>query len=111
MSTGFTYGQKLGEKGWETADEIVRFAERDFNARGIVDFDVDVEIIGDETTAVDGDSRLYEIKGVDREYSNTVGVSMVGDEGLKLDSYSPCDEVFHGYGESLGRVISTSPVD
>jgi len=111
MSTGFTYGQELSERGWESAHEILELAVRDFNTRGPVNFDIEIEMIGDETTAVDGSSRLYEIQGVDRDYDNTVEVRMMDDEGLKLDSYSPCDDVFHEYGESLGRVMTTSPAD
>lgn len=113
MSTGFTYGQELAEKGWESAHEILELAVIDFNNRSPVDFDVEIELIGDEETAVDGESRLYELQGVDTDYDNTVEVKMMDevDEGLKLDSYSPCDDVFHEYGESLGRVMSTSPAD
>lgn len=111
MATGYTYGQELSESGWEKAHEILGLAVRDFNNRGPVDFDINLEMIGDETTAVDGESRLYEIEGVGEDYENTIEVEMVEDEGLKLDSYSPCDRVFHEYGESLGRVMTTSPAD
>lgn len=111
MSTGFTYGQEMSERGWGSAHEILELAVRDFNTRSPVDFDIEIELIGDETTAVEGSSRLYEIQGVETDYDTTVEVKMVDDEGLKLDSYSPCDDVFHEYGESVGRVMTISPAD
>lgn len=101
-----TYGQKLERGGWETVDEILRLAEQDFNERDPVGFEIDLELIGDESTAVEGDSRLYEIQGVYEDYDNTVEVSRVGDDKLKISSYSLCDNVFHEYGKSLGSVMS-----
>ena len=111
MATGFTYGQALSQKGWEKAHEILELAVQDFNTRDPVDYEIELELIGDETTAVNGESRLYEINGVETDYENTIEVQMVSDEGLKVDSYSICDRTFHEYGESLGRVMTTSPAD
>lgn len=110
MSTGFTYGQKLDYSGWEAVDEVLNLAERDFNARDPVGFRINIELIGDETTSEEN-SRLYEIQGVEENYDNTIEVSSLGGECLKFDSYSPCDAVFHEYGESIGRVMRTSPRD
>lgn len=110
MSTGFTYGQQLDYSDWEEVDRILNLAERDFNARDPAGFQINLELVADETTS-EGDTRLYEIQGVEEDYDNTMEVSRLGGECLKFDSYSPFDKVFHEYGESIGRVMRTSPRD
>jgi hypothetical protein len=83
------YGKQLSENRWGRAHEILELAVKDFNTREPLDFDTELELIGCQTTAVDGESCLYET-GVDAEYDNTVEVEMMKVECLKLNPYSPC---------------------
>jgi hypothetical protein len=83
------YGKQLSENRWDKAHQILELAARYFNTREHVDLETELEVIGCQTTAVDGESCLYET-GLDAEYDNTMEVEMMKVECLKLKPYLPC---------------------